>query len=186
MENPVCCLGSFAVIETRPGSRELPGDLSQLHRSLRGKTQNLGLNFGPLAFFSPFLFFGLCYVKQPNEVNIPDISILGPLQCQPFSFFSFCFCAQPVLGSHCVQSVASCLLLARAASRGVFRSKKASLELGKLGSTKTQPTEPCYMLLGNEKSLLFANHCMTLCPGSCREHCKPFGTSKQPVAQGLP
>ena len=140
----------------------------------------------PCSIFFSISVFGLCYVKQPNEVNIPDISILCPLQCQPFPFFSFCFCAQPVLGSHCVQSVASCLLLARAASRGVFRSKKASLELGKLGSTKTQPMEPFYMLLGNEKSLLFANHCMSLCPGSCREHCKPSGTSKQLAAQRLP
>lgn len=169
----------------RNQAREQGASYLEIHLCLRVKTQNPVLNFGPGAFFFSISVFGLCYVKQPNEVNIPDISILGPLQCQPFSS-SFCFLAQPVLGSHCVQSVVSCLLLARAASRGVFRSKKPSLELGKLGSTNTQPAEPCYRLLGNEKALLFANHRMSPCPGSCREHCKPFGTSKQPAAQRLP
>lgn len=113
----VCCCGSFADKVTRPGSEELPGDPSQPQRSLRLKTQNPCLNFGLQQSFSPISVFGLHYVKKPNEVNIPNIRILGPLQFSPFSSSASAFWAQPVLGSDCVPSVVSYLLLARVTSR---------------------------------------------------------------------
>lgn len=156
--NPVCCCGSFAAKVSRPGSKKLPGDLSQPQRCLRIHAWTLTL----WQFFSSISVFGLCYVKQSNEVNIPDIRIWGPLRCQPFSPSSAsAFCAQPMLGSDCVQSVVSHLLLSRVASGGAFRSKKPSLELGKLSSTEIQQSLAICCLETKSPCLLQTNACLS-------------------------